>query len=200
MMDSGRRLFPVFLDLAGRAVLVVGGGEVARAKLPALIEAGARVTVVAPEVRPEITASSAVVIRRRGFLARDLDGMWFVVAAAPPAVNARVAAAAAERRVFVNAVDDADRASAYSGGVLRRGGVTIAISTGGRAPALAGLLREALEAVLPEDTEAWLRAAGEVRAQQRAAGVPMGDRRPLLLSALNRLYEARGPASPETRA
>src|SRR5439155_21791591 len=168
-----------------------GGGEVARVKLPALIEAGARVTVVAPEVRPEITASSAVVIRRRGFLARDLDGMWFVVAAAPPAVNARVAAAAAERRVFVNAVDDADRASAYSGGVLRRGGVTIAISTGGRAPALAGLLREALEAVLPEDTEAWVSLGERIRAQWKQRDIAVRDRRPLLLHALQDLYATK---------
>jgi uroporphyrin-III C-methyltransferase/precorrin-2 dehydrogenase/sirohydrochlorin ferrochelatase len=184
-------LFPVFLKLHGRAVLLVGGGAVACARLPGLVGAGAHVTVVAPEVRPEIASFGGLIIVRRGFLPTDLDRMWFVVAAAPPEVNRRVAAAAAERRVFVNAVDDAERASAHTGGVFRRGGVTIAVSTGGRAPALAGLLREGLEALVPEDIDAWVMAAGQLRREQRADGVPMVDRRPRLLEALSRLYEAR---------
>jgi len=189
-MNSQAPLFPVFLKLDGRAVVLVGGGLVARAKLSDLIAAGARVTVVAPQVDAEISSSGVTVVQRE-FVPSDLDDAWFVVAAAPPEVNRHVAAAAAERRVFVNAVDDADRASAYTGGVFRRGGVTIAVSTEGRAPALAGLLREGLEAVVPEDIEGWIAAARQLREQQRAAGVPMGDRRPLLLGALNRLYDAR---------
>jgi uroporphyrin-III C-methyltransferase/precorrin-2 dehydrogenase/sirohydrochlorin ferrochelatase len=190
--SSGGALLPVFLKLAGRAVLLVGGGRVASARLPDLLRAGARVTVVAPEVRPEVTSFDGLVIVRRGFVPSDLDDVWFVVAAAPPEVNRQVAAAADERRVFVNAVDDADRASAHTAGVFRRGGVTIAVSTEGRAPALAGLLREGLEALVPEDIEAWVVTARRLRQEQRTAGVPMADRRPLLLSALNRLYGARG--------
>ncbi len=184
-------LFPVFLKLEGRAVLLVGGGRVACAKLPELVRAGARVTVVAPEVRQEITAFDGLIIARRGFVPSDLDSVWFVVAAATPEVNRQVAAAADERRVFVNAVDDADRATAYTGGVLRRGGVTVAVSTEGQAPALAGLLREGLEAVFPEEIEAWVSTARRLRQEQRATGVPMSDRRPLLLNALNRLYRAK---------
>ena len=190
-MSSQVSLFPVFLKLEGGAVILVGGGAVACAKLPELIRAGARVTVVAPEVRREIAASGVTVVQRE-FAPGDLDEAWFVVAAAPPEVNRLVAAAAAGRRVFVNAVDDAARASAYTGGVFRRGGVTIAVSTEGRAPALAGLLREGLEAVIPEDIETWVMAARQLRQEQRAAGIPMTDRRPLLLQSLNRLYEARG--------
>lgn len=198
-MSAEASLFPVFLKLEGRAVVLVGGGAVARVKLSELIRAGARVTVVAPEVRPEISSSGVTVVQRE-FVSSDLDDAWFVVAAAPPEVNRRVAAAAAERRVFVNAVDDADRASAYTGGVFRRGGVTIAVSTEGRAPALAGLLREGLEAVVPEDVEAWIATARQLRQQQRTAGVPMGDRRPLLLGALNRLYDARAIGRSEAKA
>jgi uroporphyrin-III C-methyltransferase/precorrin-2 dehydrogenase/sirohydrochlorin ferrochelatase len=78
------------------------------------------------------------------------------------------------------------------GGVFRRGGVTIAVSTEGRAPALAGLLREALEAAVPEDIETWVDVARRLRQEQRATGVPMADRRPLLLRSLNQLYAARG--------
>src|SRR5207302_1532256 len=104
-------VYPVFLRLDGRRVLLGGGGRAAAASL--------------------------------------------VVAAAPSEVNRAVAVAAEARGLFVNAVDDAASASALLGGVVHRGGVTVAVSTGGRAPALAGLLREALEAVLPEDVEAW---------------------------------------------
>jgi len=184
-------LFPVFLNFTGRLVVLVGGGAVAYAKLGELVRAGAHVTVVAPEIRPEIASFDGLVMVQREFIPRDLDGAWFVVAAASPEVNRRVAAAAEERHVFVNAVDDAAGASAYAGGVFRRGGVTIAVSTEGRAPALAGLLREGLEALVPEDVETWVLAARRLRSEQRAAGVPMGERRPLLLRALNRLYASR---------
>jgi siroheme synthase-like protein len=180
-------LFPTFLKLAGRSVLVVGGGRMAASKLPALAEAGALVTVVAPEVRPEIEAAD-VELLRRGFVAEDLDRAWFVVAAATPEVNEQVARAAEERRVFVNAVDDPRRASAYQGGVVRRSGVTLAISTGGEAPALAGLLREALDAVLPADLDTWVAEARRLKTGWRRDRVPMTERRPLLLSALNQLY------------
>lgn len=187
-------LYPVFLKVAGRRVLVVGGGPVAASKLAALVAAAARVRVVAPRVVREIE-SAGVEIERREFAASDLDDAWFVVAAATPAVNRQVADAAESRRVFVNAVDDLASATAYLGGVVRKAGVTVAISTDGRAPALAGLLREGLESVLPEDLAAWQEVAADARHQWKAAAVPMESRRPLLLDAINRLYEARRPAA-----
>jgi uroporphyrin-III C-methyltransferase/precorrin-2 dehydrogenase/sirohydrochlorin ferrochelatase len=127
---------------------------------------------------------------RRPFAPADLDGVWFVVAAATPAVNRLVAACAERRGIFVNAVDDVQNATAYLGGVLRRGGVTVAVSTDGSAPALAGLLREGLEAVLPDDLESWLACATQARRRWIAAGVPMAERRPLLLDALVALYSS----------
>jgi uroporphyrin-III C-methyltransferase/precorrin-2 dehydrogenase/sirohydrochlorin ferrochelatase len=86
-------------------------------------------------------------------------------------------------------VDDPPNATAYLGGVVRRSDVTIAISTGGRAPALAGLLREAIDAWLPHGLDAWLEAADEARRGWKRDGVPMERRRPMLLETLNRLYE-----------
>jgi uroporphyrin-III C-methyltransferase/precorrin-2 dehydrogenase/sirohydrochlorin ferrochelatase len=192
---SAEPLLPVFLRLAGRKVLLVGGGKVAASKLDALLATGAVVTVVAPEVRDEI-ARGRVTVRQRPFTVSDLDEAWFVVAAAPPAVNRRVREAAEERRLFVNAVDDPASASAYQGGVLRRGGVTVAVSTEGRAPALAGLVREGLEAVLPEEIERWVEAAHALRERQHGEGVPLSRRRPLLLEALNRLYASKAAAQP----
>jgi len=181
-------LFPAFLKLAGRKAVLVGGGKVAASKLDALLGAGALVTVVAPQIRDDIAARAGVTLVRREFQPADLDGAWFVVAAAHAAVNRQVSAAAEERRVFVNAVDDVQSASAYLGGVVRRGGVTVAISTDGVAPALAGLLREGLEAVLPEDLEQWVELAREHRQKWRAAGVPIEHRRGFLLAALVAKY------------
>lgn len=187
-------LFPLFLKLDGRRVLLVGAGRVAVSKLPALLASGAQVAVVAPEVRPEFETAE-VEVWRRAFEPWDVDGAWLVVAAAPPDVNRAVVQAASAQRIFVNAVDDAASASAYTGGVLRRGGLTIAVATEGRAPALAGLVREGLEAVLPDEIESWVAEARRLRALQRLAGVPFDRRRPLLLEALNRLYAARVEAS-----
>ena len=188
--SSAPTLFPAFLKLAGKQVLVVGAGPVAASKLEGLLSAGARVRVVAPEV-VEAIAQAPVDIERRAFAESDLDDVWYVVAAAPPAVNRAVAAAAESRRIFVNAVDDPDNASVYLGGVVRRDGFTLAISTDGRAPALAGLVREGLDALLPHDLDAWLRVAGEERRRWKTEAVPMERRRGQLLVAINRLYEER---------
>jgi siroheme synthase-like protein len=188
-------LFPVFLKLAGREVLIVGAGPVATSKLAALLEAGARVRVVAPDMTDEI-ANAGLELHRRPFQDDDVDGAWLVVAAATPEVNLAVARAAESRCVFVNAVDDPLPASAYLGGVVRRAGVTVAISTDGHAPAIAGLLREGLDAMLPEDLDRWMSEARDLRQRWKAAQVPMEARRPQLLEALNRLYEARRQAVP----
>src|SRR3954447_25247430 len=188
------QLFPLFLKLAGRKVLVVGGGPVAAGKVASLLEAGAQIALVAPEVEPglaDLATAGKISIARRSFEAADLGGVWLVVAAATPAVNRGVAAAAESQRLFVLAVDDPPAASAYGAGALRRGGVTVAVSTDGRAPALAGLLREGLEAVLPEELEGWTAEAEGQGTAGRASGVPMAERRPLLLEALNRLYDDR---------
>ena len=183
-------LFPIFLKLGGRPVLVVGGGVVAASKIEALRTAGAEITVVAPHVSEPIRASGVRVVER-GFEPADLDGQWLVVAAATAEVNRMVAEESERRRVFVNAVDDPANASAYLGGVLRRDGVAIAISTIGRAPALAGLLREGLDALLPVDLDEWFRRADELKREWRSKDVPMEARRPQLMEALVKLYDDR---------
>lgn len=180
-------LLPLFVNLEGRRVVLVGGGPVAAAKLTQLLAVRADVCVVAPEVQADIERAG-VPIARRAFTGSDLDGAWLVVAAATPDVNRLVAAAAGERRMFVNAVDDPQNATAFLSGVVRRDGVTLAISTNGDAPGLTALLREALDAILPRDLGRWLREARNVRGGWRRDGVPMEARRPLLLEALNKLY------------
>jgi siroheme synthase-like protein len=184
-------LLPLFLNLAGRTVVLVGGGPVATAKLRQLVAAGAHVRVIAPEMTDEIRDAKPpfVAIERRPFAPADLDEAWLVVAAATPEVNRHVADAAEARRIFVNAVDDPANATAFLGGIVRRDGVTLAISTDGQAPGLAGLLREALDALLPQEIGEWLTVARRERAAWRRDRIPMKARRPLLLQALNDLYK-----------
>ncbi len=181
-----RVLYPVFLKLAGLPVVIVGGGPVAASKLDGLLATGARVTVVAPRVLDSIRGRATVITAE--FAPAHLDGARWVVAAATPEVNRAVCAAAAERGLFVNAVDDPDSATAYLGGVVRRADVAIAISTGGVAPALAALLREAIDALLPDELERWIEVAKQARTEWKRDGVPIDERRPLLLRALARLY------------
>jgi siroheme synthase-like protein len=181
------QLLPLFVNIAGRRVLLVGGGPVAAAKLTQLTAAGALVTVVAPEVDGRID-SAEVAVHRRSFDPSDLDGMWLVVAAATPSVNAAVAEEAERRRIFVNAVDDPPNATAYMSGVLRRDGVTVAVSTSGSAPGLTALIREALDVLLPGDVGRWLDEAERLREGWRRDNVAMESRRPLLLEKLNELY------------
>jgi uroporphyrin-III C-methyltransferase/precorrin-2 dehydrogenase/sirohydrochlorin ferrochelatase len=188
------QLLPLFVDLGGRRVLLVGAGRVAAAKLGQLLAAGADVRVVALEVCEEIE-QAGVPVERRAFEAADLDGVWLVVAAATPETNREVAAVAEARRVFVNAVDDPANATAFLSGVIRRDGVTFAISTSGAAPGLTALLREGLDAVLPRDLGAWLDEARRQRVAWRREGVAMHERRPLLLEALTKLY-AEAPSAP----
>jgi uroporphyrin-III C-methyltransferase/precorrin-2 dehydrogenase/sirohydrochlorin ferrochelatase len=189
-------LLPLFLNLSGRAVVLVGGGPVATAKLQTLLAAGARVRIVAPDVAEEIAvivaalSQHAVTIAQRPFEPADLDGAWLVVAAATPAVNRQVAEAAEARRIFVNAVDDPANATAFLSGVIHRDGVTLGISTSGAAPALTALLREGLDALLPRDLSAWMWQARASRVAWRRDAVPMAARKPLLLRALNDLYRS----------
>jgi siroheme synthase-like protein len=187
---AGEPLYPTFLKLTGRRVLLVGGGTVASEKLRHLLDAGALVTVVAPRIAPAV-AAAPVKLAVRAFAPSDLDDVWFVVAAAPAEVNRQVSEAAALRHIFVNAVDDPAAASAYAAAVLRRDELTLAISTGGAAPALAGLVREALESIIPRDLPTWFATAHRARASWLADRVPMPQRRPLLLRALNQIYDER---------
>jgi siroheme synthase-like protein len=188
-------LLPLFVNLAGRRVVLVGGGPVAAGKLTQLLEAGADVVVVSPEVHADIERSG-VPIARREFAPPDLDGAWLVVAAAPPDVNRAVASVAEARRIFVNAVDDPANATAFLSGVVRREGVTLAISTSGDAPGLTSLLREALDAILPRDIGRWMAEARRVRAIWKRDQVPMDARKPLLLETLNELYKSDEVSRP----
>ena len=180
-------LFPVFLKLRGRRVLLVGGGPVALEKATLLRRAEADVLAVSPSFVDGFGALG-VTRERRPFSPADLDSAWLVVSAATPEVNRAVRSAADARRIFVLAVDDTSTANAYGAALVEKGGVTFAISTAGHAPALARLLREGLERVLPDDLAAWTETARKERVRWKEQQVPFSARRGLLFMALRDLY------------
>jgi len=144
------------IDMRKRTALVVGGGTVAARKVRALREAGAGgVRVVAPAVLPAIReqeASGAVTVRIGCYESADLDGIALVVAATDdPAVNRRVAAEAGERGILVAVADRPEAGDCHFPAVLRRGGLEIAVSTGGRCPALAAEVRDAIAGLIGSD-------------------------------------------------
>jgi len=142
--------YPIMLDITGRLCLVVGGGEVALRKARALLACGARVAVVAPKMDPRITdLGGAVEVRHRACTPADLDGCYLVIAASDQAdVNTQVYREAQARGILVNVVDDPQHCTFLVPSVLRRGRITVAISTSGASPALAAHLRRKLEGVI----------------------------------------------------
>jgi precorrin-2 dehydrogenase/sirohydrochlorin ferrochelatase len=180
-------LFPMFLKLTARPVVVVGAGAIAEGKIESLLEAEAQVTVVAPEALPRVLAwaeGGDIAWVKREYREGDLAGAFLAVAAtATPEVNRAVFAEAKERGVLINAVDDPPFCDFYFPSIVRRGELQIAISTAGESPALAQRLRKAINAALPLDTGEWLMELGRLRREVTAVE-PIGEPRKLLLHEL----------------
>ncbi|WP_436770947.1 uroporphyrinogen-III C-methyltransferase [Yinghuangia sp. YIM S09857] len=147
--------YPAGLRLAGRRVVMVGAGTVARRRLPGLVDAKADVLVVAPEATPSVEAMAddgELRWERRGYRAEDLDGAWYVIAATDdPAVNAAVEADAEARRIFCVRSDDASHASAWTPASGRHDGLQIAVLAGGD-PRRAAAVRDRVLEELREGT------------------------------------------------
>jgi len=160
-------LFPIFVKLQGRLVIVVGGGSVAEGKIAGLLAAGARVRVISPAVTPgfaEWVRDRKIEWLPKVFEPGDLLGASLVIAATSASgVNAAVFREAEARGILCNAVDDIEHCHFYYGAVVQRGDLQIAISTNGKSPALAQRLRQELEAQFGPEYEAWLEWLGAVR-------------------------------------
>ena len=161
--------YPVSLTLDGRRVLVVGGGRIATRRVADLLEAGARVEVVAPLVSQEIAAwadQQAVIVALRPFEAGDITGAWLCVAATDdPAVNRSVVVAAEREHCFVSAAGDGQASSARSMSVLRRGDLEVAVGTSGRAPAAAGWICRQLATLVGPEYGVLIDLVAEARAE-----------------------------------
>ena len=163
--------YPVYLDLRGVPVLVVGAGPVAARKVAGLAAAGARVRVVAPSVSPALDRALVDEVRERPFEPADLDGVRLVVTATGSRdVDASVAAAATAAGLWVNAADQPDDCSFILPAIARNGPLTVAVSTGGASPALARRLRDRAAALLTDDVVALAEELAAERARVRAAG------------------------------
>jgi precorrin-2 dehydrogenase len=163
--------FPVFLDLRDRRCLVVGGGPIGERKAMALLECGARVAVVSPDLTPALAALvrvGGIVHHARPFRRGDVRGARLVIAATGRVrVDRAVAAAALAHRALVNVVDRPTECDVIMPSVLRRGQLQIAVSTGGRSPALAREIRRSLEPLFGAQTAEVVERAGRERARGR---------------------------------
>jgi precorrin-2 dehydrogenase/sirohydrochlorin ferrochelatase len=170
---KSEKLFPMFLKLSGRPCLVVGAGTIAESKIASLLEAGARVRVVAPEATPQVRSwaqFNAIEWHRRPFQPDDLDGMFLIVAATSSTeLHERIFAQATHRGVLCNIVDVPAFCDFYYPSVVQRGALQIAISTAGQSPALAQRLRKQLEDQFGPEYEEWLAQLGDAREKLRSS-------------------------------
>ncbi|MEG0008679.1 MAG: siroheme synthase CysG [Aeromonas sp.] len=172
---------PIFCRLDNKPVLLVGGGEVAERKARLLLDAGAHLTVVAPQLDPELAtlaSNGTIDWLTAEFEPKQLVGKWLVVAATDRReVNALVYQSSNQAGIFANVVDDPKRSSFIMPSIIDRSPLMVAISSGGKAPVLARLLREKLEALLPQHLGAVAAFAGGLRERVKARFASMGERR-----------------------
>jgi siroheme synthase-like protein len=175
--------YPILLNLQGRLCVVIGGGVIAEGKVRGLLEAEAAVLIIAPELTPDLRAW--VREGRVGHLTRvyqpgDLAGAFLAISATDDReVNARVWEEANARNIPVNVVDDTPHCNFIAPSILRRGDLTVAISTSGKAPALAVRLRERLEHLVGDEHARFLELAGTLR-EPLAARFPSFEQRKAL--------------------
>ncbi len=166
-------LFPIFVKLQGRLVVVIGGGSIAEEKIAGLLTADVRVRVISPAITPalaERVRGRTIEWLPKVFEPGDLCGAHLVIAATSvPGVNEAAFREAEARGIFCNAVDDIEHCHFYYGSVVQRGDLQIAISTNGKSPALAQRLRQELEAQFGPEYEVWLERLGAARELLRAA-------------------------------
>jgi siroheme synthase-like protein len=159
--------YPIYIQLKDQPCLVIGGGNIAEGKVEGLLAAQAKVTVISPELTPHLhtlAAEKQITYIARIYQPGDLTGAFMVICATDRAdINHRVWQEARANRQLVNVVDDTPRCNFIAPSILRQGDLTIAISTSGKAPALAVRLKERLQRELGPEYERFLELAGELR-------------------------------------
>lgn len=172
--------YPVFLRVGGRRCVVVGGGEVAARKVATLLEAGAQVTVISPRLTPVLAAQVAdgtITHRSRHYSSGDLHGSFLAYAATnDEQVHEQIARDAVAAGVLLNVVDRPHLCTFIVPAVLRRGDLQIAVSTSGGSPALAGCVRDAIDASLGDEYEQALTVLSRLRAHLRETGLSADQR------------------------
>lgn len=173
--------FPFFMDIEKQKGLIVGGGEVALRKVSKLLPFQPLLTVVAPVIASEILDAKGVTCLRRPFRPEDISGQMFVIAASDDKeVNREVAGLCREQNIPVNVADDKEACSFLFPALVKKGRLTIGISTQGASPALAGWIRGSVEAALPEGTDERLAYLEELRSQVKEK-IPLKEERAEIL-------------------
>ena len=171
----GKRYYPVSLDVSGKRCVVVGGGDVALRKVNVLLEHEAIVQVISPELCPELEdlfIAGRIIAAKRPYADGDLAGAFVVISATDDVeANRKVAAEAEKLGVLINVVDTPNLSNFIVPSHLRRGDLTVAVSTGGRSPALAHRIKEELENIFGDDYAALLALVGQVRSELRQNGI-----------------------------
>ncbi len=169
MNKHRRKYYPINLNIQNRDCLVVGGGAVGARKVSALLDCGARITVVSPETVPEIdrlAESGALVLEKRPFSPSDLDGRFLVIGATDDEpLNRRIHAEAEKRQILCNIADFPEGCNFILPAVVRRGDLIIAISTSGNSPAFARQLRKQIEQEIGPEYDLFLRLMGAIRSR-----------------------------------
>jgi len=170
------RYYPAFLDLQGLSCLVVGGGQVGERKVKTLMDCGAVVYLVSPELTPfleEEVRQDRVRLLAPEFLPEHLEGMFLVIGATDdPEVNQRISLEARARNLLCNIVDKPRECNFIVPSQVHRGDLLIAVSTGGRSPALAKKIRQDLENLFPDSYSIYVALLGRVREYLLARGLP----------------------------
>lgn len=181
---AGERLFPIYVKLAGREVLVVGAGAVGESKIGLLLDTGARIRVVALQARDRVrrwAETGEIRLQERRFRAADLKGTFLVIAAtSSPSVNEAVFGEARRRGILCNVVDVPQLCDFFYPAVLRRGDLQIAISTAGQSPLLAQRIRQDLERQFVPAYAVWVARLGKMRREVLSRGLPAERTRELL--------------------
>ena len=176
-------LYPVSLNLKGKPVLVIGGGEVAERKVDALLETGAKITIVSPDVTPRLQALAergVLALQQRRFNPGDCRGVFFVISATnDPAAQQAVWKEAEGLGILVNTVDEAALCNVIMPAVVRQGDLTVAISTAGLSPAMAVRLREQFTEMLGPEYGRLLALLGRIRPEIQKRFTRIGSRRDL---------------------
>jgi precorrin-2 dehydrogenase/sirohydrochlorin ferrochelatase len=181
-MNMSEKWYPIFLNLTGRLCLVVGGGEVAERKARTLLEAGARVRVVAPLATGEILRLKGVEVRLENYTAEALDGVTLAIAATDVReVNARVAADCRQKNILCNVVDDPQFCDFILPSIMRQGPLVVAVSTGGASPSAAAKIRREIEETFGPAYGRWIETLAAAREEIRSRLADEASRRQVLL-------------------
>ena len=189
--------FPFFVELSGRSGLIVGGGTVALRKAGKLLPYGPKLTVVAPEILPQLAALPGLQLLARPFQPQDLEGQSFVIAAADdPAVNRLLASLARKRGIPVNTADSKEESTFLFPALVRRGELSVGISTSGASPTAAVWLKDQVETLLPQHLEEILLWLEQLRPQLTQGPLSPTQRHALLPRLFSAALEQGRPLDP----